>query len=162
MVVDAISTNKKNSEKSQSKWDEILPKSPFGEGSLFAEKKEPEVYLLQISIIKRPKDFGDSLSFDINTNLPNGERIDIYIYDSDSYFSNSPNLKNDTELYKKNYALGRNKNVSIEFTNAMQKLAFKDFESSSAECYVKIAFNAELLRLSLFSLLKILSTGAIY
>jgi hypothetical protein len=137
-ALDAIRTNKSFDEISKEKWDRVRPESPFGEGSVFAEKKEPGTYLLQISITKKPKDFGDTLSFEINTNLPNGERIDIYVYDSDSYFSDKPNVKNDTELYKKNYSLSTNKNVSIEFNAAMQKLAFKDFENGSAECYLKI------------------------
>lgn len=118
---------------------QVWENSPFGENSIFHPNFDAnDGYLLQITITKKPKDFGDTLSFEVNTNLPVGERIDIYFYDSDSYFSDEPNIKKDTELYKVNYTLSKNTKISIQLTNAMEKLAFKDFENSSAECYVKI------------------------
>ncbi len=113
--------------------------SPFGENSIFHPNFDlNDGYLLQISITKKPKDFGDTLSFELKTNLPMGEKVDIYIYDSDSYFSNSPDEKKDTQLFKLNYTISRNKNIFIEFTSAMQKPAFEDTEGNSAECYIKI------------------------
>ena len=107
-------------------------------GLVFDNEQKEEQMLMQISIKKFPKDFGDTVTFEIKTNLPDGEKIEVYIYDSDSNFSNGPNAENDTNLYKANYTLGKIRIVSIAFTKAMQELAFKDVEGDSAECYIKI------------------------
>lgn len=113
--------------------------SPFGTSSLFSDPPQlDQNYLLQIRIIAKPIDFGGTLKFELITNLPQGETISILIYDVDSVFSNSPNNDNDTMLFKKPYTLGKANMISIPFNIIMEELAFKDFESDVAECYVRV------------------------
>jgi hypothetical protein len=107
-------------------WDSIATDAP-----------DPEP-LLQINIKQKPKDFGDTLIFEVSTNLQVGEKIEIYIYDVDSIFSKKPDEKVDAKLYKTNYTIVKNNTITIDFTKAMQDAAFKDYEFSAAECYIKI------------------------
>lgn len=112
--------------------------SPFGDRSLFSDPPQNQPYLLQIILITKPVDFGGSVSFEIITNLPEGEAINISIYDVDSIFSNSPDKDTDTLLLKKSYTLGKKNVISIPFNTAMQEAAFKDIEFGASECYIRI------------------------
>ncbi|MDR2205220.1 MAG: hypothetical protein LBE36_03565 [Flavobacteriaceae bacterium] len=94
--------------------------------------------ILQIEILKKPKNFSEKLEFKIKTDLPDSERVSFFIMDSDSIFSNNPNDKNDTELTSNNSLRLGSARYSTQFTEDMQKKAFKDVEFDVAECYIKI------------------------
>jgi predicted chitinase len=122
--------------------NEFWKDSPFGENSIFHPSwdfKKSDSFILQISITKKPIDFGGTLEFTITTNLPKGEKLDVTINDIDSILSNKPDQKKDSELYKTVFTIVDTKNsFSITFNNAMEKIAFKDTEGDFAECYIKI------------------------
>ncbi|MBS1571108.1 MAG: hypothetical protein JST62_01750, partial [Bacteroidetes bacterium] len=93
--------------------------------------------ILQIEILKKPKNFSERLEFRIKTDLSVRENVQFSIMDSESIWSTQPD-RDDTVLdTNTSFRLGSAK-YSIQFTEKMQKLAFEDMEFSSAECYIKI------------------------
>lgn len=76
------------------------------------------------------------MEFKIKTDLSDSETVDFCIMDSDTIFTNKGD-RNDAELLKGKLRLNQ-KIHTIQFTEEMQKKAFKDTELYAAECYVKI------------------------
>jgi hypothetical protein len=105
--------------------------SPFGERSLFAKKKEPDVYMLQIKVTKEPKNFNDEISFELITNLPQGEMLTVFFMDNDW-------PKDDTELFKTQIIIAKQNTHTYKLDEGMQIKAFKDTEFETAEFYILI------------------------
>ena len=103
-----------------------------------SDERRYKTKMLQIEILKKPKKFSETLEFKIKTDLKNDETVNFAIMDSDSIWSDKPS-KEDTELVSNtSLRLGSAKYVT-NFTEEMQKKAFKDTEFDTAECYIKIS-----------------------
>lgn len=93
--------------------------------------------ILQIEILKKPKNFSERLEFRIKTDLSVKETVQFSIMDSESIWSTTPD-KDDTLLDSNTSLRLGSAKYFIQFTEKMQKIAFEDTEFSSAECYIKI------------------------
>lgn len=104
--------------------------------ALDREELKNKSRILQIEIIQKPKNFSEKLEFKIKTDLSDSETVEFSIMDSDTFITNKGD-KDDTELVKGKLRLNQ-KTHTIQFTEDMQKKAFKDIEFSTSECYIKI------------------------
>lgn len=102
-----------------------------------SEERRNKTRILQIEIIKKPKNFSETLEFKIKTDLPDSETVGFAIMDSDSILSDKPDKEDPALVINKSLRLGSTKYTTI-FTEDMQKKAFKDVEFDSAECYIKV------------------------
>lgn len=99
--------------------------------------------ILQIEIIKKPKNFSEQLEFRIKTDLPATEFVKFTIMDSDTLFTDKGN-RNDTELTSNSRLSLKTAKFTTQFNEKMQKKAFEkrkyvdEIEFSSAECYIMI------------------------
>lgn len=93
--------------------------------------------ILQIEILKKPKNFSERLEFKIKTDLSARETVQFSIMDSESILSTKPD-KDDTVLESNTSLKLGSAKYFLQFTEKMQKKAFEDTEFSVAECYIKI------------------------
>lgn len=99
--------------------------------------------ILQIEILKKPKNFSERLEFRIKTDLSVKETVQFSIMDSESIWSTTPD-KDDTLLDSNTSLRLGSAKYFIQFTEKMQKKAFKigeyfdEIEGDFAECYIKI------------------------
>lgn len=62
-----------------------------------SDERRNKTRMLQIEILKKPKNFSEILEFKIKTDLLDNETVSFAIMDSDSIWSDKPS-KEDTEL----------------------------------------------------------------
>lgn len=102
-----------------------------------SDERRNKTRMLQIEILKKPKNFSDTLEFKIKTDLPDSETVGFAIMDSDSIWSDKPSKEDPALVINKSLRLRSGKYVTT-FSEDMQKKAFKDSEFNSAECYIKV------------------------
>jgi hypothetical protein len=98
-------------------WDEIA-----------TDDSQQQKKILQINITRKPVDFGDTLIFEITTNLDDGENIEIAIKE-DSL--TKPTLLNIRKT------ISKTKTITITFTSKMED-EISGFTGDIAKCYIKI------------------------
>lgn len=95
--------------------------------------------ILQVEILKKPKNFSEKLEFRVKTDLFGGERLYITLLDVDSIFSNTPDGKTDTSIKYMELTVDQAvKGFTINLTEKEQEKAFRDVENDTAELYLRI------------------------